>query len=761
MRILLTVSAAAFAALFAAAAPVYGPDYGPTDFSLPGAFATTNYYPVPVVGTVRYVAPDVPTGSGDGTSFASPWNLYEALNGWKAQDGTILILSGGVYRVANYTASGLSIRRPITIQPYLDQKVWLKGSTQLVKQAFSQVTGQNLWRVSWSLCFTNILNVADRDNYISETVNPIADDGGMVFDRTGQPLRQVPTLAEVGPGRFYIDYGAKQLYVGDDPADICPVEATACTNGLEVIVSNTKRVTFRGLGISHFANVGIQIFFASSIVENCVSVWNGNNGLRLLYTHGSEIRGCTLSCNGQNGGSVLGSHSVSFENNDIAYNNVESFATWRAAGLKICSLGCTNMVFRGNVFERNYAEGLWLDENVYGALVVDNVARFNTRRGLFVEISHSNSVAFNTVYGNNYGILILDAPHNRVYNNTVVDNVSDGVRIEQWNRTNVGESPEDAAALALGNTWHSYSNHVANNLLCGKPSSGGALFGAKETYWPGQSSFRDKDAMVTLSKNNLYNCPDSTVALISARADLTVAVTNYTDLAQFRQHYPGFESGSAAYQGADPFFRDAAARDYRPRTGGAAVGRGTVLPADLAILCGRPAAVGYAGALAPWDEGWWRFDEASGLALDCVSTNNGTLAGTGSPPLPQRLPGKGRYALSFKGTNYVRFTTPLSHLNGALTVSAWVKPDSPPTGGRIIANTFQWDASGHGQSRGWLLGNGSGTSDEISFKVWSPAGASASTTSSGFFKTWSNRWAPLWGRNSTLGCAEKVRRQAA
>ena len=108
-RVAAACAAAAFAALFAAADPVYGPDYGPTEFTLPGAFATTNFYPVPAVAADRtnyFVTVD---GTGNGASFKTPCNIAAAVakaNAYTGVGGATLILSGGVYRVAHYTTSG-------------------------------------------------------------------------------------------------------------------------------------------------------------------------------------------------------------------------------------------------------------------------------------------------------------------------------------------------------------------------------------------------------------------------------------------------------------------------------------------------------------------------------------------------------------------------------------------------------------------------------------------------------------------------------
>ncbi len=657
-RLAAACAAAALTAFFAAADPVYGPDYGPTDFTLPGAFATTNFYPVPATGTVRYVAPNVPKGSANsGTSFSSPWNLYDALNGGRAQDDTTLILSGGVYRVAQYTADALRVKgKRLTIQPYLDNKVWLKGSVVIDTNAFTQEGP--LWYTEWTKNFKDMMG-ANRQYYINEAVNPIADWGDMVFDRDGQPLTQVAATNELGPARFCVDLAAKRLYIGDDPSVICPVEAAACTNGL--IVSSVQSLTLRGIGLAHFANRGLYVVYTAAQIENCVSVWNGNYGLGMPYAHGSTVRGNTLACNGQNGAEG-GGRDVTYEGNLLAYNNIERFAIWGAAGIKATNYGSSNMVFRGNVFERNYTGGLWLDCSVYNALVCGNVARFNEKSGIFVEISDSTCVAFNTAYGNgSRGIGVLNSPRTRVYNNTLADNACEALYVCDTTRTNgpsdVSYDPNSAAA---GNMWDTYTTQVANNIFSDAPASENALLNAHLTAWPGQASFAASGGMVTLSKNNAYHRPDAAADLISARKSTTASTTNYTSLALFRQHYPGFEADSFSKEGAEPFFSDAAARDYRPRAGGSAIGVAAALPADIAERCGKTTAIGYVGALAPDPaDGWWRFDETGTVtkAYDSVCSCTGTVTGA------SRVAGKGVGALNFDGVNdYVGFGTNLAHL---------------------------------------------------------------------------------------------------
>ncbi len=141
----------------------------------------------------------------------------------------------------------------------------------------------------------------------------------------------------------------------------------------------------------------------------------------------------------------------------------------------------------------------------------------------------------------------------------------------------------------------------------------------------------------------------------------------------------------------------------------------------------------------------WRFDEPSGSkAQDSEVHLDGTLGGGVYSCTPSRMPGRVKGALAFDGTNdYVGFASSLAHLNGALTVSAWVKPDQPPavTGkGRVVANTFSYTAK-----RGWLLGCQYGAVDRFEFQFYSPTGGLETVFCMNFFRDWSNRWVHVAG----------------
>ena len=140
---------------------------------------------------------------------------------------------------------------------------------------------------------------------------------------------------------------------------------------------------------------------------------------------------------------------------------------------------------------------------------------------------------------------------------------------------------------------------------------------------------------------------------------------------------------------------------------------------------------------------YWSFDEGSGTVLSEASGfgEQGQVQGA---TWTSGLTGK---ALDFDGTNdYVQFSTEPA-IQGALTVSAWVRSESGPVAcGRVVASTYKWN-SGSPNERGWMLGNtcgGSGDSS-FSFRVYDNAGSQAVATLSNFFTTYDDQWVHVAG----------------
>ena len=193
-----------------------------------------------------------------------------------------------------------------------------------------------------------------------------------------------------------------------------------------------------------------------------------------------------------------------------------------------------------------------------------------------------------------------------------------------------------------------------------------------------------------------------------------------------------------AASGAPPV----AASGTFPATAGESRGVGVSVSSGVTPAAACPSAVRTTPAR---ETHRWHFDEPSGgTTQDSAADIDGTLGGGVYGCQPSHVPGRVNGALSFDGVNdYVGFDRSLAHLNGALTVSAWVKPDQPPsvTGkGRVVANTFNYVAR-----RGWLLGCQYGSTDRFEFQFYSPTGRLETVFCKNFFRDWSNRWVHVAG----------------
>jgi hypothetical protein len=90
--------------------------------------------------------------------------------------------------------------------------------------------------------------------------------------------------------------------------------------------------------------------------------------------------------------------------------------------------------------------------------------------------------------------------------------------------------------------------------------------------------------------------------------------------------------------------------------------------------------------------GLWKFDEGEGdVALD------GTRHG---------------FHGEIEGAAWV------AGITGELTISAWVRPEEPPSRlRRVVVGTYKYGGGGSNR-RGWILGNQYGSTDQLYFRVY-------------------------------------------
>ena len=206
-----------------------------------------------VSGTVYYVAPDGKAEASGGT-LARPTTIEAAIE--RAKTGDAVVMRGGTYRTGN-----LLLNQGITIQPYADEQPVLRG-TFVAKEWKDLRNG--LWKIPWSRLFpASPDSWWSRDRFGKET--PLYRfNNDMVFV-DGKFLQAVGREGEVTEDTYYIDYDARQVYIGADPAQHL-VEITAFDVAIKRVMgdchgksSDHKGPVIRGITFTQYAYRALEV----------------------------------------------------------------------------------------------------------------------------------------------------------------------------------------------------------------------------------------------------------------------------------------------------------------------------------------------------------------------------------------------------------------------------------------------------------------------------------------------------------------------
>jgi hypothetical protein len=224
-------------------------------------------------------------------------------------------------------------------------------------------------------------------------------------------LQHVSSVGEVGPGKWYFDYDADTVTIGDDPAGRTLEIGTARV----AFSPSSPKVKIQGLIIEKYAippqmgAIGDQYAQPEwEIVSNEVRL---NHGTGINAGARSVVSGNHVHHNGQKGIGAVG-EDVLIEQNEIAYNNTAHVdAGWEAGGTKFALT--TRLVVRRNCVHHNRGPGLWTDIDNLDVLYEENVVFSNRGIGIFHEISFDAVIRDNIAADNGqefawlYGAQIL------------------------------------------------------------------------------------------------------------------------------------------------------------------------------------------------------------------------------------------------------------------------------------------------------------------------------------------------------------------
>lgn len=272
-------------------------------------------------------------------------------------------------------------------------------------------------------------------------------------------LEHVNSLSKVGPGKWYFDYGADRIYIGDNPSG--KTVETSITEG--AIYGNAPNVTVTGLVVEKYANpaqhgaIDNRLHNGDAGGDNWLISNNEvrlNHGVGIKVGKNARVEGNNIHHNGELGVGGYGNGAV-FDGNEIAYNGEVAFELdWERGGAKLTD--ATNVQLVNNYVHHNIGPGLWCDINCKDLLFANNTIIGNTKAGVYYEISYNAVIRDNYVEGNGLGftpwlwgggIVISSSAHVEIYGNTVVNN-GDGIGAVEQSR------PESAA----------YGPHIIENL---------------------------------------------------------------------------------------------------------------------------------------------------------------------------------------------------------------------------------------------------------------------------------------------------------
>jgi parallel beta-helix repeat protein len=269
-----------------------------------------------------------------------------------------------------------------------------------------------------------------------------------------RPLTRVLSAAEVGSGKFYFDYDAATIYIGDDPLGQI-VECSSLTIGIrgagkkvdatrpeDLSESNRSaraNIVIEGLSVEKFIEAGISLG-QHAIIRNNEARYIHGSGIR--FGTGAQVLNNRVHHNGKYGISGSGA-GVLIEGNEIAFNNTANYhvangGCFDSGGTKFVLTD--HLVVRKNYVHDNYCGGLWSDMYDINTIYEGNRIEHNYTEGIKIEISYATVIRDNTISGNmGNGILISSSPDLEAYGNTISDN-------------GVGSPPENAAHEPAD--WH-------------------------------------------------------------------------------------------------------------------------------------------------------------------------------------------------------------------------------------------------------------------------------------------------------------------
>ncbi|HXF97242.1 MAG TPA: right-handed parallel beta-helix repeat-containing protein [Gaiellaceae bacterium] len=306
-----------------------------------------------------------------------------------------------------------------------------------------------------------------------------------------RPLRRVLERGALGPGRFFFDYEADEIWIGSDPAGH-RIEAAVARGAFRSWRTGVSRVVVRGLVIEKFANEGQT----GAVQARDGWIIDGNE---IRLNHGVGVQGGQLIIrnrihhNGQLGISLYGGTDVLVAANEIAYNNYADYDWfWEAGGAKFTVT--TRLIIRGNYVHHNRGAGLATDWDNIDAVYERNRVEDNAGVGIIHEASYDAVIRNNIVLSNGWqmrngfdgsGVLVNESENVEIVHNVIVDNLH-GVGVVASERTNGRFGAHNLRNVVVKDNTIAFTSRIGTTgLASGDPrdyENGNRFIGNRYTY---------------------------------------------------------------------------------------------------------------------------------------------------------------------------------------------------------------------------------------------------------------------------------------
>jgi parallel beta-helix repeat protein len=377
----------------------------------------------PTWAVTYYVSPSG-SNSNAGTSAGVPLKtINRALE--KVVPGDTVYLRGGTYREQVEVKKPGAAGKPVVITAYPGEVPVIKGSD--VVTGWVHHSGAIWKKVGWAHNSQQVF--VDFDGAHMQSLQQI----GMPSQYYGAweyPSPVGSSLADMAPGRFWYDRGARVLYVqlpdnSDPNSHVIEASVRRRVFFMHQPHIHVKGLRFRHSNVSAFSQQGAAVELSShSTLEGVDVQYMDFAGVGFGYLQDSgKILNSNISNNGNSGINAISARNFLVRSVTMMSNNTRNFnSNWHAGGFKAATNAYGTIEF--SVAGHNRGVGIWFDYARSGMLITvrNNYVHDNGRGegAIFFEVSN-NGLFYNNVVARNRarGIYLSATDNTRVYNNTV------------------------------------------------------------------------------------------------------------------------------------------------------------------------------------------------------------------------------------------------------------------------------------------------------------------------------------------------------